>query len=137
MAYRQITFDAGAPVDANDLNQLQDNITALFAQTNTLYNATIGQQNDPVVPAIFANTITVDGLRKDEPKVENLPIGGGFTEAPVIIATIASRLKDKEQIYINAFASGPTSATVEVKTSSGRNSVKVSYIAIQMKPVSS
>lgn len=137
MAYRQITFDAGAPVDANDLNQLQDNITALFAQTNTLYNATVGQQNDPVVPAIYASTITVSGMTKDEASVENLPLGGGFTEAPIIIATIASRLKDKEQIFMNAFASGPASASVQVKSNTTRSSVKINYIAIQMKPVSS
>ena len=138
--YKPVVFGAGAPIDVNNLNQLQANIASIYAQNGTLVttNQTVGEleKTVKVFPVIYAGqtTITVDG-EKTEGK--NITFGNtSFTAVPTIVASISSDLKKDFRLFVRATATSSSGGRIEVvNASKNREEVDINYIAIQMKVI--
>jgi hypothetical protein len=139
-----VVFSAGSPIDINKLNQLQRNISSIYAQNSSL-TATTNQTVDAlsgiqktvkVFPIIHVGTvdITVDG-EKTEGKDVNFA-GTSFTANPTIVASISSDLGATSRLFVRATTKNSTSGRIEVvNAAKTRQTVSVNYIAVQMKVI--
>lgn len=135
-----VKFNAGAPIDVNKLNKLQDNISSIYETNSSLLNTTnttVGniQTAVRVFPIIDKGTqkLIVNGNQQ----VFNFS-NPNFTEAPTVVASIAVNPK-KEALYtVSAIPKGQRQYALEVTSSKDNTgtTVEVNWIAIQMKEIS-
>ncbi len=137
-----VTFSAGAPIDVNKLNQLQRNISSIYAQNSSLTtttNATAGSLGElkttvKVFPIIHVGTIdiTVDGEKTEGKDVDFA--GTSFTANPVMVASISSDLSTSSRLFVRATTKNQGGGRIEVvNASKTRQTVSINYIAVQMK----
>ena len=133
-----VKFNAGAPIDVNKLNKLQDNISSIYEQNsislNTISNNVDNIQTSiQVVPIIDVGTVnlTVNGNSKSVTFANK-----NFTQAPHIVASISSNIRQRTSYSVRATATSATGANIEVvsTTDNTGQSVDVQYIAIELKP---
>ena len=98
-----VKFNAGAPIDVNKLNKLQDNISSIYEQNsislNTISNNVDNIQTSiQVVPIIDVGTVnlTVNGNSKSVTFANK-----NFTQAPHIVASISSNIKQRDTIQVS------------------------------------
>lgn len=134
-----VTFAEGAPLDPNDLNTLQSNITNTFATSNLLYNATQGSQGS-VVPIVYANSIkfsSTDWTAGQVRTSKSIAFPSSFdTSKPItIVASVAQALEKDKGITVASYVENGL-GIVEVLTEAAlKTTITINYIAIQLKSV--
>ena len=132
----QVTFSPGAPLDANKLNQLQNNISSLYQDTKNLNTTTVKVGDvEKTVKAIMIvdagqKTVIVNGQTSIVDFTNKT-----FDQNPIIVASISSDLKPKTVFSVRANSISAQQARIEVTSPDEKASgpVTVNYIAIQMK----
>jgi hypothetical protein len=134
-----VTFAEGAPLDPNDLNTLQTNITNTFATSNLLYNATQGAQGS-VVPIVYANSIkfnstswTAGQVRKSGPIA--FPSSFDTSKSITIVASIAQGLEKDKNFTVSAYVENGLGVVEVMSEAAYTSTVTINYIAIQLKAV--
>lgn len=136
-----VIFNAGAPINLDQLRKLQSNIAAVKLESdNKIQNATLSiegvQKSVKVNPVIFAKTVTID--INSNVGQQNTDFGGtDFTETPIMVASVATNTKPSDGVTLRATATSKTGGQIEVftETKSTLKQVRVNLIAVQMKQV--
>jgi hypothetical protein len=137
MAYKKVVFSPGAPLDVNELNQLQANITDLQEKTTSSLNNTTVTVGDletrfNTTPVIEVGTVEVKVNGNTTPvELKNT----SFTSPPTVVATIQDDLKPNTSYSVRAKATTARNINIEVTSTdtSASGNINVNYIAIQMR----
>ena len=136
MAYRPVKFNPGNPLDVNELNQLDSNITeAVNSATATLQN-TLNEQGQLIkkVAIVSCGSAEVIGMTENTFGKVEVPISStNFSQNPTVTVTIAEKMGSEDiDIYVE-----PISATrfnIHARSNSKtRKTLKVNWIAAQLK----
>jgi hypothetical protein len=134
-SWKTVTFNEGAPLDANDLNQLQYNLTDVFIANKTLKNSlSIGSSSEGTQQSLLmaAGTLGVIAVTKDVQKTVPLPIDSKFgTGIPKFIVSIGSNIPNKVQVSVGVQSQDTTPQAV-ISSNTTMNFV-VNYIAFLIK----
>jgi len=134
-----VKFNAGAPIDVNKLNKLQDNISSIYETNSSLLNTTnttVGniQTAIRVFPIIDKGQqeLTVNGNQQTFNFANR-----NFTEAPTIVASLSYNPKKEAIFTVSAISKSTTQFGLEVTSSKDNTGTKVtvSWIAVQMKEI--
>jgi hypothetical protein len=138
MAFKPKTFSPGNPITSTDLNDLQSNIQSIYDDSQKLVNTskTISGQIQKVATRFSGQTEKITGLTKDKIISKDIQFKGNFTITPVVVASIAEELKDKEAIDLAVYALSPSTCKVSIRTNSATKEVSINIIAISMEPIS-
>lgn len=136
-----VVFNAGTPINIDQLRKLQSNIAAVKTDTDSkLQNATVNiegvQKVVKVSPVVFASSviIKISNNRGSQPIDFS---GSNFTEIPIVVASVETNTAPADQVTLRASASNKTGGTIEVFTDSKSklSELRVNFIAVQMKQV--
>ena len=134
-----VTFAAGAPIDVNQLNQLQRNIESIYT-TNSIVNTTAEnvaglEKEVRTFPIIDVGVIVFDAVPANGCISEPINFtNSNFTEPPKIVASISSNIKKDSALTVRATCSSNSQARIEVcSNNKDPQRVEVQYIAIQMR----
>jgi hypothetical protein len=134
-SWKTVTFNEGAPLDANDLNQLQYNLTDVFIANTTLKNSlSIGSSSEGTQQSLLmaAGTLGVIAVTKDVQKTVPLPIDSKFgSSIPRFIVSIGSDIANKVQVSVGVKTQDTTPQAV-ISSNTTTNFV-VNYIAFLIK----
>jgi len=134
-SWKTVTFNEGAPLDANDLNQLQYNLTDVFIANTTLKNSlSVGSSSDATQQTLLmaAGTLGVIAVTKDVQKIVPLPIDSKFgSSIPRFIVSIGSDIANKVQVSVGVKDQDKTPQAV-ISSNTTTNFV-VNYIAFLIK----
>jgi hypothetical protein len=134
-SWKTVTFNEGAPLDANDLNQLQYNLTDVFIANTTLKNSlSVGSSSDASGQTLLmaAGSLPFVTVAANVAKTVPLPIDPKFgSSKPRFIVSIGSDIKDKTQVSIGVKEQDVNPQAVIVSTAPGN--FVVNYIAFLIK----
>lgn len=131
--WNPVTFYQGAPIDASQLNKLQQNITqAWTASNNLLVAATVQGEGQQLLPVITSKQATVV-LNTKGVGSEPVEFANVFTTTPSVIACLAQDPKEK-QYTVSAVATGTNTAKVYV-VGPASTSVTVTVIGLSNKVI--
>jgi hypothetical protein len=135
-SWKTVTFNEGAPLDANDLNQLQYNLTDVFIANTTLKNSlSVGSSSDATQQTLLmaAGTLGVIAVTKDVQKTVPLPIDSKFgSSIPRFIVSIGSDIANKVQVSVGVKSQDTTTPQAVISSNTTTNFV-VNYIAFLIK----
>ena len=134
-SWKTVTFNEGAPLDANDLNQLQYNLTDVFTANTVLKNSlSIGSSSEGTQQSLLmaAGTLGVIAVTKDVQKTVPLPIDSKFgSSIPRFMVSIGSDIANKVQVSVGVKTQDTTPQAV-ISSNTTTNFV-VNYIAFLIK----
>ncbi len=135
-SWKTVTFNEGAPLDANDLNQLQYNLTDVFIANTSLKNSlSIGSSSEGTQQSLLmaAGTLGVIAVTKDVQKTVPLPIDSKFgSSVPKFIVSIGSDIPNKVQVSVGVKSQDTTTPQAVISSNTTMNFV-VNYIAFLIK----
>jgi hypothetical protein len=131
------TFNEGAPLDPNQLNDLRTDIVNTYNATNVLYNDTKDGQTESYRFVFNCGSVTFSGHKKDTPKDLPLELGNGFAPGtpgvgdtyPRVTATVRTSLSsaDNAIVYVTGVSSTPK---IWIKANTTKD-ISVDWIAVQ------
>lgn len=130
-SWKTVTFNEGAPLDANDLNQLQYNLTDVFLANKTLKNSlSVGASQGPTQTILMAaGSLPFVSVTKGVAKEVPLPIDSKFgSSIPRFIVSIGSNLANTDQVSIGVRDQDTSSPKAVISSNVTKNFV-VNYIA--------
>jgi hypothetical protein len=141
-AWKSVVFNEGAPLDPNDLNQLQTNLTNVFNTSKSLLNATKDASGTNRVAIIDSNVETIPLSGKANVASSAFPVtfSSSFNSGTEISFTASVGdvpLSGAGVISVAAVVTpGTLSGKIYVTTSLAKaGSVKVNWIAAQLKDI--
>jgi hypothetical protein len=140
--WKSVTFNEGAPLDPNDLNQLQTNLTNVFNTSKSLLNATKDSSGTNRVAIIDSDTETVplSGKANTPSAAYAVTFSSSFLPAVDIsfTASVGEALTSKMgTVSVAAVVSpGTLNGKIYVTTSLAyAGSIKINWIAAQLKDI--
>lgn len=130
MAYEQIIFNEGAPLDPQKLNDLQINVSTIVGDLTKIKNATIDQeyvmQTDGgyvITDALVANTIS---------NIE-VPYSPLFVGVPTIVASVGGPLNQKDVVTLS-IKDADRKPMIQVQCNVNKPSgIRINWIAFEKK----
>lgn len=139
MAYKKVVFNAGNPLDVNELNQLSANITeSIDAATASLTSAIDNATGNIIktITKVVCGTAEVTAMKKDIYGQARVQIPSSpFDKNPIVTVTVAEDIATED---IDFFVLPETANSFIVKaksTGTKRTNLKVNWIAAQMQEV--
>jgi hypothetical protein len=127
--WQVVTFNEGAPLDANDLNQLQSNLTSVYQTSDRIKNSLSSGSDQEQSLLISAGSIPNISVSKNIVKLVPLPIDSKFgTKIPNFVVSLGSDLANTEQVSVGV-RTPATSPQVAINSSIAKTSLVINYIA--------
>ncbi len=140
--WKSVVFNEGAPLDPNDLNQLQTNLTNVFNTSKSLLNATKDASGTNRVAIIDSNTetITLSGKANTPSAAFPVTFSSSFSAGTEIAFTASVGEAPTAAMGVISVAAvvtpGTLSGKLYVTTSLGKaGTIKVNWIAAQLKDI--
>jgi hypothetical protein len=140
--WKSVVFNEGAPLDPNDLNQLQTNLTNVFNTSKSLLNATKDSSGTNRVAIIDSSieTIKLSGKANTPSAAFPVTFSSSFNSGTEISFTASVGEAPTAAMGVISVAAVVTPGTLEgkiyVTTSLARaGTVKVNWIAAQLKDI--
>lgn len=133
-SWKTVTFNEGAPLDANDLNQLQYNLTDVFIANKDLRNSlSVGSSQDSTQSLLMsAGSLPFVTVTANVAKATPLPIDPKFgTAKPSFIVSIGSNIPDGTQVSVGVKEQTTNPQAVVMSNKPGN--FVVNYIAFLIK----
>lgn len=131
-----LTFYDGAPFNANDLNMLQQNITAASTKAELANTTANGKKEFGV---IRTGTVVLNDLKADVPQKASLNFGNFEGGTPYIVASpfLSEPLDSKHHLTVTVVGVGlGSSPFIYVTSSKAMSKLTVSWIAAKMMDAS-
>lgn len=140
--WKTVTFSEGAPLDPNDLNQLQVNLSNVFTTSTSLLNATVDASGKNKVALVDCGTVEIplSGTANLPSAPKTVTLNSSFTPGSPIsfVASVGEDLK-KEYGVISV------SSRIDIKSLVGtilissnltnKSTITINWIATQLKDV--
>lgn len=140
--WKSVVFNEGAPLDPNDLNQLQTNLTNVFNTSKSLLNATKDASGTNRVAIIDSNTetITLSGKANTPSAAFPVTFSSSFSPGTEISFTASVGEAPTSAMGVVSVAAVVTPNTLNgklyVTTSLAKaGTIKVNWIAAQLKDI--
>lgn len=140
MSWKVVTFNEGAPFDPNDLNQLQANLTDVFAKSTSLLNATKDSSGQNRVAIVDQGSVTVT-IKPNASVSQTVTFSPTFTAGADtgFVASVGQALTSTNApISVSTVInSEKTGGTIHVYSGAAKASgtVVINYIATQLKTI--
>jgi hypothetical protein len=140
--WKSVTFNEGAPLDPNDLNQLQTNLTNVFNTSKSLLNATKDSSGTNRVAIIDSDTETVplSGKANVPSAAYAVTFSSSFSPSVDIsfTASVGEALTSKMGTVSVAAVVSPNTLNGKIYVTTSlayAGSIKINWIAAQLKDI--
>ena len=130
MAYEQIIFNEGAPLDPQKLNDLQINVSTIVGDLTKIKNATIDQE---YVMQTDGGYFVTDALTANVISTVEVPYSPLFTNIPTIVACVGSSLNAKDVVTLS-IKDPDRKPMIQIQCNVSKpNGIRINWMAFEKK----
>jgi hypothetical protein len=136
--FQTVTFTEGAPLDINQLNTFQNNMTQIYSSTSSLTSSLKNAQNVPTVPVLDTGYIDLPSIAVTAVKYGPIQFSSSFNGKPSgFVASISKVLPAGviATVYTNIDTSGNGYVYVIGNKAATLTNTSINWIAVQNKTV--
>ena len=135
--FQTVTFTEGAPLDINQLNTFQNNMTQIYSSTSSLTSSLKNAQNVPTVPVIDTGIIDLPSVSTSAVKYGPIQFSSSFNGKPSgFVASISKSIPGVvASVYTYIDSSGNGYVYVIGNKAATLTNTSINWIAVQNKTV--